>query len=120
MMGFWRLMLNVPPFLWEKQIFKAKKKFKTELEFMSEDHRAVHHFVVRELPYVGKPLSPDFVADKLDLPVGRVTAILEDLERHMTFLFRNKQGEVAWAYPVTVEKTPHHLTFNTGEQLYAA
>jgi len=38
----------------------------------------------------------------------------------MTFLFRNKEGEVVWAYPVTVDKTPHHLTFSTGEQLYAA
>lgn len=120
MMGFWRCMLNVPPFLWEKRIFEAKKKFQTELSFMSDKHRLVHHFVVRELPHAGKPLSPDFVANKLDLAVGRVTAILGDLEKHMTFLFRNEQGEVVWAYPVTVEKTPHHVTFNTGEELYAA
>jgi hypothetical protein len=25
-----------------------------------------------------------------------------------------------WAYPVTVDKTPHRITFNTGEKLYAA
>jgi len=120
MIGFWKCMLNVPSFLWEKQIFKAKKKFKTEFSFMSEEHRLVHHFVVRELPYAGKPLSADFVANKLALAVGRVNAILDDLEKHMTFLFRNGQGDVVWTYPVTVEKTPHHVTFNTGEQLYAA
>jgi hypothetical protein len=50
----------------------------------------------------------------------KVVHILNDLEKHMNFLFRNRQGEVTWAYPVTVEKTPHHLTFSTGEQIYAA
>jgi hypothetical protein len=38
----------------------------------------------------------------------------------MTFLFRNEQGAVAWAYPVTVDRTPHYVTFSTGEQVYAA
>jgi len=120
MIGFWRCILNVPSFLWKKQIFKAKKKFETELAFMSEEHRLVHHFVVKELTYVSKPLSPNFVANKLRLAVDRVNIILDDLEQHMTFIFRNSLKEVVWAYPVTVEKTPHHLTFHTEEQLYAA
>jgi hypothetical protein len=38
----------------------------------------------------------------------------------MTFLFRNPMGEVAWAYPVTAEPTPHHVTFSTGERTFAA
>ena len=64
-------------------------------------------------------LSED-IADKLNLPVDRVNIILEDLEKHLTFLFRNEQGAVAWAYPVTTDTTPHHVTFSTGEQLHAA
>ena len=120
MLGLWRYMLKVPPFLWEKQISKAKKKFENENSFMSKEHGLVHHFVVRELPYAGKPLSPEFVANELNLPISRVKTILDDLEKRMTFLFRNKKGEVVWAYPVTVDKTPHHLTFSTDEQLYAA
>jgi hypothetical protein len=88
--------------------------------FMTEEHRRVHHFVVRELPITGKPLTPEFIAGKLGLPHGRVVFLLSDLEKHKTFLFRNTQGAVTWAYPVTVDKTPHHLTFNSGEQVYAA
>jgi hypothetical protein len=42
------------------------------------------------------------------------------LEQHLTFLFRNKQGSVVWAYPVTVDPTPHRVTFNTDEQINAA
>ena len=38
----------------------------------------------------------------------------------MTFLFRNSQGAVTWAYPVTVEPTPHRVAFSTGEEVYAA
>ena len=120
MLGLWRYMLKVPPFLWEKQISKAKKKFEAENSFMTKEHGLVHHLVVRELPYAGKPLSPEYIADKLILPITRVKTILDDLEKRMTFLFRNKKGEVVWAYPVTVDKTPHHLTFSTGERLYAA
>jgi hypothetical protein len=120
MIGFWRCTIGVPTFLLKRRMRKAQKKFETELSFMTEEHRLVHHFVVRELPYVGKPLSLEFAATRLGLPIERVNAILDDLEKHMTFLFRNNQGEVVWAYPVTVDKTRHHVTFNTGEQLYAA
>lgn len=80
----------------------------------------VHHFAVKELPYAGKPLSPDVISKRMGIPVDQITDILDDLEKRMTFLFRNNKGAVTWAYPVTVEKTPHKITFSTGEQLYAA
>jgi hypothetical protein len=119
-LGLWRYIINMPPSLWEKQISKAKRKLQTEYSLLSKEHHSVHHFIVRELPYVGKPLPPESVADRLDIPVDRVRTILDDLEEGMTFLFRNNNGEVVWAYPVTVDKTPHHVSFNTGEELYAA
>ena len=120
MLGLWRYILKVPSSMWEKQVCKAKEKFEAETGFMSGEHRMVHHSVVRELSYIGKPLSPEFIAGKVNLSIERVKVILDDLEKHMTFLYRNKQGEVVWAYPVTVDKTPHQVTFNTGERLYAA
>ncbi len=120
MMGLWRYVLNVPPFLWEKQVAIAAKKFDKEHRFMTTEHRTVHHFVVRDLPRSGQPIAPEYIAKNLNLPEERVNAILDDLETHMTFLYRNELSEVVWAYPVTVEKTPHHVTFNTGEALYAA
>ena len=120
MLGLWRYMIGVPPFLWQRQIDKGKRDFAAHLAFMTEEHRAVHYFTVRELPRAGRPLSPEYIAEALALPVGRVTEILNDLETHMTFIFRNPQGQVHWAYPVTTETTPHHITFHTGEELYAA
>lgn len=122
MLGLWKYMFSVPSFLIDpkKQLERQKMRFEAAMGFMTEDHRRVHHFVVRELPHVGKPLSPKFISGKLSLPEEQVVSVLDDLEKHMTFLFRNKQGEVTWAYPVTVDKTPHHLTFSSGEQVYAA
>ena len=120
MSGIWRYMLSVPPFLWEKQVEKSRKKIEASLRFMSPDHRRVHHCAVRELPRLGKPMSPEWIARELDLSCGRVKTLLDDLEKHMTFLFRNEEGAVIWAYPVTVDKTPHHLSFSTGERLHAA
>lgn len=122
MLGLWKCMLSVPTFLIDpkKKLLQQKKRFEAAMGFMTEGHRRLHHFAVRELPRAGKPLSPEFIAGKLGLPQDRIVSLLDDLEKHMTFLFRNKQGEVTWAYPVTVDKTPHHLTFSSGEQVYAA
>jgi hypothetical protein len=118
--GFWRTMVGVPPLLWEKQIEKARQKVTKATQFMTPEHRRVHHYVVRELPRVGEPIPAERITRDLSLAVERVVEVLNDLEAHLTFLVRNEQGEVIWAYPVTVEKTPHRITFDSGEQLYAA
>ncbi len=120
MAGVWRYIVGVPPFLWEKQIEKARHKVKRSTAFMSAEHRSVHYYVVRELPRLGKPIPSELVAQELGLTLEQTQAILEDLETHLTFLYRNSDGEVTWAYPVTVDKTPHAITFHSGEQLYAA
>ena len=120
MTGVWRYILGVPPFLWEKQIEKAEQKVKRSTGFMTPEHRLVHHFVVREMPSLGRPVPQELVAQELALPSERVSKIVRDLESRLTFLYTNSNAEVTWAYPVTVEKTPHSITFSSGERLYGA
>lgn len=120
MLGLWKFVVNLPPSLWEKQIRKAARKMIREKGFMTDDHVRVHHFAVREMALVCEPLSPERIGEGCGLPVKRVTAILDDLEKHMTFLWRDTRGRVIWAYPVTVEQTPHRITFDSGETLWAA
>lgn len=105
---------------WEKTLSEIPKNTEAELAFMSSEHHLVRNFIVRELPKIKKPLSPEFISEKLRLPVELVKDILDEFEKNLTFLFRNKQGSVVWAYPVTLDKTPHYATFSTGENLYAA
>ena len=118
--GFWRCLLPVPPQLWQGQISKNAIKLDAGLDFMTPEHHLVRNYVVREIPTECKPLPPDTIARDLDLPVDQTVAILDELEKNMTFLFRNESGEVTWAYPVTADKTPHRITLSSGEGAYAA
>jgi hypothetical protein len=86
---------------------------------MSQDHHRVRDFAVTELARTGAPLSPEAIAAALGLPLTRTGTVLDDLERHLTFLFRNERGEVTWAYPVTVDETPHAARFSSGEEAYS-
>jgi hypothetical protein len=120
LLGLGRHMIPIPRAIWRRQTAKAGRKIEAALGFMSAEHHLVRNFVVRELPRVGKPLSPEVISQRLNLPVSRVNAILEELERNLTFLFRNPQRAVAWAYPVTSDPTPHYVTLSSGEHVYAA
>jgi hypothetical protein len=87
---------------------------------MSPDHHRVRYFVVRELPVAGHALDPEYISESLRISQKRTVQILEELEDGLTFLVRNRSGAVSWAFPVTVEPTPHRIRFNSGEQIYAA
>ncbi|MBI5843058.1 MAG: hypothetical protein HZB23_00140 [Deltaproteobacteria bacterium] len=120
MIGLWRYVINVPPVLWESQVKKTRKRVLRALEDMSPDSRRVHHYLVSKMPETGGPVGPEMVAGDLGLPLSNVLTIMDGLEKRMTFIWRNEKDEAIWAYPVTVEKTPHAITFDTGESLYAA
>ena len=113
-------MILLPPLLWKSMISRNAKGVEASLKFMSEKHHLIRDFVVREIPFLGKPITPEYIAQQLNLPVNQVDEILEELEKRLTFLFRDEQGAVIWAYPVTVASTPHRVTFSTGEQVQAA
>ena len=87
---------------------------------MTDAHHQIRYFVVKEMANTQKPIDPKFISEKLNMPIERVKSILDELERKLFFLVRNEQGAVAWAYPMTVEATPHKLSFASGERLYGA
>ncbi len=115
-----RQILAIPQETWKGHLTQAPQHSQTRLRFMTDAHHLVRYFVVKELVIQQKPLEPLFIAQALDMPLAEVAHILEELERKLFFLVRNESGAVAWAYPVTVEATPHRLRFNTGERLYGA
>lgn len=110
----------VPRVPWEGHLAQAPTHAETRLSFMTPDHHRLRYFVVTELPRLGAPLPPEYLARQLRLPLPEIIRLLDDLERRLFFLIRDEQGAVAWAYPVTAEPTPHRLTFSSGERLYAA
>ncbi len=94
---------------------------KDPLGFMTPQHHAVRNFVVVELPRNhGRPLSPVRIATASRLQADLVDQLLDDLERHLFFLVRDRRGNVSWAFPVSSDRTPHRLRFSTGERIFAA
>ena len=120
MAGVWRHILRLPPAIGRKRVGQLADRARAEVDVVSTQHRAVHHFVVREVPRFGRPMPPQTIAEGLDLPLPTVIQILTDLEARKIFLFRDEEGSVVWAYPVTAEQTPHRIRFRSGETLYAA
>ncbi len=110
---------------WKQALEKAPGRIAPRLAFMGEEHHLVRNFVVRRLPAAGpEGLSPEFIARELRLSPGRCESLLDDLERNLFFLVRDPSGKgnpnVTWAFPVTVEPTPHRIRFSTGESTYGA
>jgi hypothetical protein len=119
LLGLGRHLLPVPRLLWRPIMRASARRTRAGLGFMSEEHHRVRDYAVRELARAGAPLTADTIAQALSLDPARVRTILDELEAHLTFLFRNERGEVTWAYPVTLEATPHPAHLSTGEDAFS-
>lgn len=119
LLGLGHSIIPIPRVVWWRGVSTLARST-TSTASLSEEQHLVRDFVVREIPRAGEVLSPEFIGQALKLPTARVNAILDELEKGLVFLFRDEQGAVVWAYPVTAARTPHHVTFSTGEQGYAA
>jgi len=119
LLGIGRHLIPIPRVVWRPLMQAGGRKARTALGFMSADHHRVRDFAVLELPRTGAPLSPVAIAEALDLDLPRVRSILDELEAHLTFLYRSDGEDVTWAYPVTVDETPHFATFSSGEEAYS-
>ena len=120
LLGRSQQILEIPQATWKEHLTQIPQHSQNRLSFMTGAHHRVRYFVVKELADKQKPIEPEYISKTLDMPLAQVTGILEELERKLFFLVRGEQGAVAWAYPVTVETTPHRLNFSTGERLYGA
>jgi len=113
-------LTSLPTVEWKELVLSAIERGRKRLDFMSQDHHSIRRTAVTELIRTRQTVSPEALAHRLAIPVPRTIEILDELERHLFFLVRNSSGAVSWAFPVTIDKTPHKLTFSTGERLYGA
>ena len=119
-LGSGKRMIPIPAFLWKMGLSSTAKKADKAVSRLSREDHLVRDFVVREIPRQEKPLSPKLIAKQLGIELDKVSAIIAKLEKRMVYLFRNTDGDVAWAYPVTADFTPHRVTFSSGEKTNAA
>jgi hypothetical protein len=111
---------EIPLATWKQDLTHVPQHVQSRLSFMTNAHHQIRYFVVKEMANTQKPIEPDYISEKLNMPLELVKPILEELERKLFFLVRNDQGAVSWAFPVTIETTPHKMNFSSGECLYAA
>jgi len=113
-------IVEIPLATWKQHLTHIPQHSQSRLHFMTETHHQIRYFAVKELAIQQKPIEPEYFSEQLKLLLDVVSSTLEELEQKLFFLVRNEQGAVAWAYPVTVETTPHKIQFHSGERLYAA
>ena len=118
--GLGRLMVPLPQCIWRLAVARDRKSIMARIKFLSPDHHKVRDFVVRQLPEAGAALPAALISSQTGLAEAAVAEILDELERNLTFVVRDRQGQVAWAYPVTAEPTPHLLHFPEGHTTHAA
>ena len=58
---------EIPRETWEQHVEQAPKDIAKTLSFMTKAHHLIRNFVVRELPKIGKPLSPELISAELNL-----------------------------------------------------
>jgi hypothetical protein len=120
LLGQGRAIRRVRPEGFHQAIKNIPTRMASRLAFMSHEHHLVRDYVVRQLPREGSPLASVRIAQSTGLAVQQVIAIVAELEKRLFFLVRDPEGNVSWAFPVTVSSTPHRLTFSSGEKLFGA
>jgi hypothetical protein len=99
---------------WQAGVRRGTDKMRLRLAFMTAEHHTVRNFAVAALSRFQRPLPVKEIASQVKLPAARVHKIVEELERHLFFLVRNAKGEVAWAFPLTADGTPHQMLVKSG------
>lgn len=108
-------MFRIPDPVWRRRIKKERLEITESLGFMSKEHHTIRNYTVRELPEVGRPLPLESISSGTGISERRTLPILDELEKALTFLYRNDSGEVSWAYPVTSVNTPHLVKSTDGD-----
>ena len=118
--GIWRFMIPLPQALLKRGIGKTADAICRKTDGVSEEERKVHRFVVMTMTETNESVRSEYIAEKLDMPLTRVSDIVDKLEEMKVFLYRYNSQGINWAYPVTAENVVHKMTFSTGEQCNAA
>lgn len=91
------------------------------LAFMTPAHHRVRNAAVLGLTGSGgRPLSMAQLAAAAGVDEADTRAIAAELERNLFFVVRQGEDHVSWAFPVTVDRTPHRLVFGSGETVFGA
>ena len=113
-------MIPVPRFVSDIGIKKGVSGAEAKAARLSDVERRIHHYIVRALSTVSRPIEALEVSEELLLPLDLVSETIDKLEEMKTFLFRSGGQGIDWAYPVSLDNTGHEMRCSTGERFNAA
>ena len=119
-LGIRRFMIPLPHILVKQDIRRMADAICRKTADVSGEERKVHQFVVKTMTETNKPITSEYIAEKLEMPLDRVKDIVEKLEKKKVFFYRYNNPGINWAYPVAVENKAFKMIFSTGEQCTAA
>jgi hypothetical protein len=119
-MGIGKFMIPIPLAISNSGLKKGVSGAESKAQLLTEEERRIHHFVVRKMASVEKPIRAELVADEIGLPVSEVENAIDKLESLKTFLYRSDGRAIDWAYPLSLDETGHRMTVDTGDQFNAA
>lgn len=115
-----RFGLRVPQILWQRVISAEAKRSGKNLEWFTPDHHRIRDLAVSEIVATGSAVDPEKLGTFTGLGEDRLAAVLDQLEKGKTFIYRTAGTDVDWAYPVTAEDTGHRIRLDSGERFFAA
>ena len=79
--GQGRQYTEIPRKKWEEHLSQAPGRDDPRHAFMTAQHHQVRNFIVRELPRLGQPMPPAFIAQNLGLPLEHLVLYPELIYR---------------------------------------
>ena len=120
LMGIGRFMIPIPQVISNRGLEKGASGARAKAELLSTEERKIHHFIVKKIAVVQKPITAEIVSEELGVPAERVENTIDKLEGLKTFLYRSDGLGINWAYPHSLENTGHKMIASTGERFFAA
>jgi hypothetical protein len=80
LIGIWRFMIPLPQALIKRGIGTTADAICRKTADVSREERKVHRFVVTTMTETNEPVTPEHIAEKLDMPLDRVRQIVDKLE----------------------------------------
>ena len=75
LLGRGREMLEIPQETWKKDLERALQHSQSRLNFMTDAHHQIRYFVVKEMVIRQKPIEPELISEKLNIPLGEETLL---------------------------------------------
>jgi hypothetical protein len=106
---------------WRNAVAAHVTHMPRRLAFMTPAHHRVRNAAVLGLPRNGgRPLSMAQLSAAAGVPEAATREIAAELERNLFFVVRGGEDHISWAFPVTCDRTPHRLMFDSGEAIFGA